>query len=528
MEKSRHAAVIEIGSTGIRLLLIEYNNKGEWKVLDQAGKPVTLGRDVFTSGEVSRESSLECLSVLQAFREQLEAWGISKDQVRVIATSAVRAARNKEIFVDRLRRETGLNIDIIEGIEENRLMYLAVRFVLKDKLPQFWRSNSMILDVGGGSTEIMLLRRGKMAAAHSIKLGTILIDQKVRQGTGSARFIERYLSENVRNTQEFLNDEMDLSNIKTLAATGSDVRQASRHIGKALNEHCRIISRDDFFRFVKSVENYTVEDCVRRLQIPYADADGFVPGLLIYRAFMERIASEEVVVPEVSVREGCLIGMARGIDRKLQDNFYSQIIASAFSLGRKYHFDEVHSKHVAELSMVFFDALIKEHGMSGHERMLLETAAVLHDIGTFIRASRHHQHGQYIVANSEIFGLKQEELDIIGNVIRYHRDDLPGSHDIEYIALQREERILVLKMAAILRVADALDRGHSGRIRDIAIERREETLIIRSGETGKDPDEDFPFYDPKTGHRDFSLEQMGLNEKANLFQNVFGYKVILA
>jgi len=390
----------------------------------------------------------------------------------------------------------------------------------------------MILDVGGGSTEIMLLRRGKMVAARSLRLGTILIDQKVRQGTGSDRFIERYLYENVHNAQDILNEEMDLSNIRSLAAAGSDVRQVSRHIGKDLNENCRIINRDDFFDFVKTVENYSVEDCVRILGIPFVDAEGFVPGLLIYRTFMERLAAEELIVPDVSVREGYLIGMIRGVDRELQDDFYSQIGASALSLGRKFHFDETHSRHVMELSFALFDALEKEHGMDGHERMLLQTAALLHDIGMFIRSSRHHLHGQYIITNSEIFGLKQEELDIIGNVIRYHRDELPSPAHVEYIALQREERMLVLKMAAILRVAEALDRGHSQRITNPSIEKRQETIIIHSDGNGEPDTENFPTGAAgsgknKYGYRDFSLEQMGIREKADLFQDVFGYKVIL-
>jgi exopolyphosphatase/guanosine-5'-triphosphate,3'-diphosphate pyrophosphatase len=521
MEGPRHAAVIEIGSTGIRLLLAEYNAAGEWKALDQAGKPVALGRDVFTSGAVSGESFGECLSVFQGFREQLGAWDVKEEEVHIIATSALRAARNKDIFTDRFRRETGLDLTIVEGIEENRLMYLAVRFAIKNSVPQFWRSNSMILDVGGGSTEIMLLRRGKMVAAHSLKLGTILMDQKVRLGTGSARFIDRYLNESVRNTQEFLNDEMDLSNIRFLAAAGSDARQAARHIGKNLNEHCRIIQKENFLRFVSSVENYTVEDCVERLDIPFVDAEGFVPGLLIYRTFLERLSAEELIVPAVSVREGYLIDLARGIDRELQRDFYSQISAGAVSLGRKYRFDEEHSRHVTELCLTLFDALAAEHGMNSRDRMLLEAAAILHDIGMFIRGSRHQRHGQYIVANSEIFGLKQEDLDIIGNVIRYHREELPSPTDIEYIALQREERILVLKMAAILRVADSLDRGHSQRIRCITVEKRDNTLVIRSGSPEAHPE------NPRINYRDFSLEQIGLREKAGLFQDVFGYKVML-
>ncbi|MDR2050115.1 MAG: HD domain-containing protein [Treponema sp.] len=512
MESPGLYAVMEIGSTGIRLLVAETNgkNSGEprLRILDESTRPVALGRDVFSSGAVSRESFLECLAVLQAYQEQLGGWGLDGGGIHIIATSAIRAARNRDTFTDRIRQETGLEVTVIEGIEENRLMYLALRFALKNDIPRFWRANSMILDVGGGSSEIMLLRRGKMVSSHSLRLGTILMDQKRRQG--SAAFIERYLKENVRNTQDFLNDEMDLSAISTIAAAGSDVRQAAAHIGRELNEYCRVIGKDDFMGFVNSVEHFSVEECVRRYNIPYADAEGFVPGLLIYRTFLERTAAEELIVPNISVREGYLIDLVSGVDNELRNDFYSQITASAVNLGRKYRFDEEHSRHVARLCLSLFDALEKEHGMTRHERMMLETASLLHDIGMFIRSSGHHRHGQYIVANSEIFGLKKEELDIIGNVIRYHRDSPPSQADIEYLALQREERILVLKMASLLRVADALDRGHSQRIKNITVEKKTETLVIRTGESF-----------------DLSLEEIGMKDKSDLFEEVFGYKVIL-
>jgi len=161
--------------------------------------------------------------------------------------------------------------------------------------------------------------------------------------------------------------------------------------------------------------------------------------------------------------------------------------------------------------MTLFDALEKVHGMNQRQRMMLETAAILHDIGAFIKASGHNRHGQYIVANSEIFGLPRDEQDIIANVIRYHRGDSPSEADIEYISLQREERILVLKMASILRVADALDRGHSQQIKDITIDRRSETIALHA-----------------QGIYDISLELMGVEEKAGLFQDVFGYKIVLS
>jgi exopolyphosphatase/guanosine-5'-triphosphate,3'-diphosphate pyrophosphatase len=304
---------------------------------------------------------------------------------------------------------------------------------------------------------------------------------------------------------------MDLSYVRTFVAAGSDARHMAVQIGHEINEDCRIIDRDAFIEFVEKIQHYSIEETVQKLQVPFADAEGFVPGILVYKLFLERTSAAKVVVPFVSIREGLLIDMTLGVDPKLQDEFFSQVIASAVNLGRKYHYDEVHNRHVAALCMVIFDALLQEHGMNHRERMMLEVAATLHDIGMFIKGSGHQKHGQYIVANSEIFGLHKEELDVIANVIRYHRGDLPSPTDIDYIALQREERILVLKMASILRVADALDRGHSQHVRNLTVEKKSEAVIFHSRE-----------------NFDLSLERIGLEEKSDLFQDVFGYRVILS
>jgi len=508
--ENRLVAIIEIGSTGIRLLIAQMYN-GSWKTMDSAGRPVALGRDVFNSGELSRESLLDCLSVLQNFKELLQSWDIAVQDVHVIATSALRVAHNRDILMDRIRQETGFNLSLVDGVEENRLLYLAVRFALKQDLALFWRANSMILDIGGGSTEVMLLRRGQMVAAHSIKLGTIIIDERIRHRSGPGLFHENHLEESIRDTINTLNADMDLAYVRTFVVAGSDARHVSDHAGMELNEHCRVIARDDFISFVEKIQNYTSEECVQKLSIPYAEAEGFIPGILLIKLFLEHTGAQQVVVPLVSIREGYLIDLALGVDSDQQEEFYSQIIASAVNLGRKFHFDEAHARHVAGLCVTLFDALAKEHGLNRRHRMMLETAAILHDIGAFIKSSGHNKHGHYIVSNSEIFGLPRDELDIIANVIRYHRGNRPTNADIEYISLQREERIIVLKMAAILRIADALDRGHSQQLTNISVERREETVALHAH-----------------GIYDISQELAALEEKADFFQAVFGYKVVLS
>jgi exopolyphosphatase/guanosine-5'-triphosphate,3'-diphosphate pyrophosphatase len=364
----------------------------------------------------------------------------------------------------------------------------------------------MILEIGGGSTEIMLLRRGLMVAAHSLKLGTILIDQAARIGTPQGQ--ERYISEHIRNTSGFLSSELDLAHVRTFVIAGFDASVAAVHVGRTLNENCWIIARDAFAEFVKKVQGYTDEECMEQLQLPFWEAKTFIPGITINKLLLDRTGSAEVVVPRISIREGLLIDLAQGVDPALQEDFFSQIFASAVNLGRKYHIDEPHCRQVASLCMSLFEALIHEHGMNRRERMMLEVAAMVHDIGMYIKAAAHNLHGQYIIVNSEIFGLRREEIDIIGNVIRYHRGAPPSSTDIEYVALQREERILVLKMVSILRVADALDRGHSQQVKLKAIEKKGELLVINIDSTP-----------------DLSMELMGLEEKSGLFQDVFGYKV---
>jgi len=504
-------AIIEIGSTGIRLNVAEIYSSGGWQVVDRAMRPAVLGRDVFTSGSLSRESIMECIAVLHNYRELLSGWGISDKNVYVIATSALRAARNRDVFIDRVKLETGFNLTIVEGIEENRLMYMAVRFALKQDLPIFWRANSMIIEIGGGSTEIMLLRRGQMVAAHSLKLGTIIIEQRSRHSLGANIFYERYLNEGIRNILSLLDADMGLIHVRTMVAAGTDVRLVADRVGKELNSNCRIIKRGDFLAFTEKVSNFSIEDCVQQFRIPYAEAEGIIPGLMLLKIFLEHTGAATVVVPQVTLRDGYLADMASGIDASLQDEFFTQTIASAVNLGRRFHFDEAHSRYVADLSMIIFDALVKEHGMSRRHRVILETAAILHDIGTFIKASNHQKHGQYIVSNSEIFGLHQDELGIVANVINYHRGNPPLQTDIEYIKLQREERILVLKMASILRVADALDRGHSQRIKKITVERRLETVVLNAADA-----------------YDLSSEVMAIEEKGKMFQDVFGYKVMLS
>lgn len=515
-EQSQLEAVIEIGATGIRLLIAEVTPKASsgtgscWAVIDRAERALALGRDVFTDGVISRDSLLQCLGILYRYSEILAGWKIDPDHVTVIATSAIREAKNRDAILDRVAVKTGFRVRVADGIEENRLMYLAVDYALRDAPSKVSKANSIIMDVGGGSTEIMLLQKGKMVAAHSFRMGTVIIEEQVKAMRGSAKDMRRFLGEYIRTTAEHLNNELRLDLVKQLIAIGNDARLAARSVGSQVSELYASIGRAEFIAFVDRIGELSVEEIVQRYRISYGEAETLGPGLLAYQFFLEITNAETVIVPTLSIREGLIISKLSGSDQLVREDFYNQVVASAATLGKKFHFDEEHARYVKRIALKLFDCLEEELGLDRHARLILEVAAILHDIGTFIRSVDHHIHSQYIVMHSDIFGFNKEDMNILSNVVRYHRSELPNPSHEAYVSLPRTDRTMVLKLSSLLRIADALDRGHSQHIDDFDVELTKDTLFLRA-----------------KGTHDITLERLALEEKADLFEDLFGYRLIL-
>ncbi|MBN2810332.1 HD domain-containing protein [Treponema zuelzerae] len=506
----RLEAVIEIGATGLRLLIAEISADGSWAVIDRAERALALGRDVFTIGSISRDSLLQCLAILNRYREILRSWAVEDAHVTVVATSAIREAKNRDSILDRLSVKTGFRVRVIDGIEENRLMYLVVNRALRGAPGALGKINSIIMDVGGGSTEIMLMQKGKMVAAHSFRMGTVIIEQQVKAMMGSAKDMRRFLAEYIRTTGETLNKELRLDRVHQLIAISSDARLAARSIGTPVTDLLSVIPRHEFISFVQRVTSYTPEECVRNFRISYGEAESLTPGLLAYQYFLEMTEAETVLVPFLTLREGVIISCVSGPDPLVNEEFYTQVVASAANLGKRYHVDEDHSRYVTRIALGLYNCLEAELGLDRHARLILEVAAILHDVGSFIRPADHHLHSQYIIAHSDIFGLNKDDMNILSNVVRYHRAEKPNPGHHAYATLARQDRTMVLKLSALLRIADALDRGHSQHIEDFDIELSKDTLYLRA-----------------RGTHDVTLERMALEEKADLFEEIFGYRLVL-
>ncbi len=512
-------AVIEIGSTGIRLLVAEIvttkdseNNSTQKKrnILDRSEVPLGIGRDVFTKGSISRETLLSCLRILNRFGEQLSTWGISRQETTVIGTSAVRSANNRDPFVDRIKIKTGFTVRVIDGIEENRLMYVAVRECLKDKNLLLEEKNSIILEITGASTEIMLMEKGHMVGAHSLRLGTILIDEKIRTASGSNQDLRQYVEEYIQNTKISLKTEINLHDVYQFIALGGDLKVAALFTGRAISPFLWQIDRKDFENLVEEVQRYTLEECIAHFKLSQNDAQTFQISLLAYQKFVALTNVKSILVPDTSLREGVILSQMSGDNPALSKEFNEQIVTSACTLLKKYQGDEKHAFYVAKLSLMIYDCMKDEMDASPHTRLLLEVSAILHDIGMLIRAKDHNLHSKYIIENSEIFGLTKDDLKIVASIAKFHRSALQPQEDAEVHLMARSDRMCILKLSAILRISDALDRSHQQKFQNITFKIEKDTLTIRTN-----------------SHSALNLEQLAVQEKGDLFENVFGYKILL-
>ena len=502
------AAVIDIGSGAVRMVVAELGPGAAVRRLESLSQPVRLGRDVFTTGRISNSVMREAMDILRNFKSVADTYGVKR--LHAIATSAVREAVNRDNFVDKAFLLAGIDVEVVEGTEENRLDLLAVESALEDQL-QIQKKNCLIMEAGCGATEIIVLTKGKVELTRTLPIGSIRLPENLAPGRSEPGVMQRVIRRAVHTMAEDARREYDLGQVDTFIAMGSDMRLAARQIAGATDQAHTVLSVKDFLDFAKLLAKVPPEELAAKYAIPFADAETLYPAILISACFLAETKVDSLVVPMVSIRDGLLLEMSQMASGGKRTDVSRQVTSSARSLGRKYRYDELHALNAAALAVKLFDLLQAEHNLGPRERMLLETAAVLHDIGTYISPTSHHKHSAYLVDASEVFGLRKSDKDIVSNVVRYHRRSLPKPTHTAYMSLPRTDRTVVAKLAAILRVADALDNPHQQKVQDFALDKAQDSYTLWVG--------------PEAG--DVSLERHAVQSKGDMFAEIFGASIVL-
>ena len=499
-------AVIDVGSNSVRMVVAQVPPEGPIEQLEMMRRPVHLGQDTFVSGRLSQRTMNAAVAVLRDYRKVLDGYHVG--EIRAVATSAVREAVNADAFLDRAFMATGVDVEIIEPAEESRLIVEAVLESVGDAM-DLAASQALIVDVGGGSALLSLLRRGEISVTGTYRLGSIRLQEVLATANEPAERAAEILRHQIDIVVASIRISLPLKDVSSFIAIGGDARFAARHVGEpGSSEGLHTVGKKKFDRFVGQCAARSADKLTGAFGIAFADAETLVPALLAYQALLHETRAEEMIVSDVSMRDGLLLDLTRRARGQEDTMLSNSIVQSAKTIGEKYLYDAAHAQHVSDLAIRIFDALQADHGLGQRDRLLLRLAGIVHDVGSYVSTRSHHKHSYYLITNAELFGLRREELAIVAQVARYHRRSCPKPTHPEYMTLPREKRMVVSKLAGILRVADSLDHSHSQQVQDIQFERRGDELVLAV-----------------TGAGDLTLERRSLYSRCDLFEDIYGMRV---
>jgi exopolyphosphatase/guanosine-5'-triphosphate,3'-diphosphate pyrophosphatase len=505
----RTVAVIDIGATAVRMEIAEISADGGIRTLEALRQPVQLGRDTFTLHRIQQSTIEDCVRILKGFRRVMEEYGIADSgRIRAVATSSVREAQNREMFLDRIYMATRINVEAIEETEETRLTYLAVQHFLRQE-PELAKGDALVVEVGGGDTELLLIHDGYVVFANTYRLGSLRMRENLETRDASAQQSASVLGKHIQLMTEQIRRSVPVGRIPHLIAVSGDARLAAAQLAKDWAE--RDLARIDpkaFAALAKKVAPLGSDAIVKAYRVTYQEAETLGPALQAYAQLAKAFGVERIFIPKASLRQGLLQEVASG--GAWNEDFQQQVVHSALALGAKYALDEKHGQQVADLSVRMFRELQPEHQLGGRFEMILRLAALLHEIGLFVNTRSHHKHSMYVILNSDLFGMSRHNMLLMALAARYHRRAMPQAYHEGYAALGRDDRLAVSKMAAILRVADALDRNHMQQVRDLSFAREGGQFVVTIHDV-----------------EDLTLERLALKEKGSMFEEVYGLKVVL-
>jgi exopolyphosphatase / guanosine-5'-triphosphate,3'-diphosphate pyrophosphatase len=500
-------AAIDVGSNSIRMVIAQVLPDGQIEVLERLQRAARLGQDTFRTGKIKSSTIRATVLILRDFQNVLKTYDVA--MLRAVATSAVREATNADIFLDQVLMATGLEIAVITSSEESRLMVAAVRNVVgKARLAE---KTSLVVEVGGGSTVLNLLRRGQITTSQNLAMGSIRLQEVLSTSTESADRAAEMIRRQVAGTMSAMQRSLNLKQVKVIYAIGGDLRWVADQVGKPMgNGNLRRISARDLDKLIETNRRRTADNLAKRYGMSFSDAETLIPALHIFQVLLHSTGASEIIVCNVSMRDGLLFDLAQVAIGVREESTYGDVISSTVSVAKKYHVDLAHALHTRELSMRLFDELLGEDSPDRQYRLVLEVAAILHEIGTFVSSRAHHKHSFYLIMNSEIPGFTQEQLQLAALVARYHRRSRPKSTHLEYMAMSRERRTVMNKLAAILRIADALDASRLQHVKDIEFKLGDKGMVIVIPTTA-----------------DLSLEEHTIELKGDLFEDIYGLPIRL-
>ncbi len=471
-------AAVDLGTNSFHMIIVEENREKGIVEIDRVKDMICIGRGSISTKMLSEEAMQAGITALKNFLVLAFQHGVAPEHVLAFATSAIREARNQSEFIRRVKEETGLKVKVISGREEAEFIYYGVRNAVK-----LGTVSDLIFDIGGGSVEFVIADRSGVKLLESRKIGV-------------ARMFERFVTADpvpeydIKLLEQFFAAEMvsaadkaaELGVKRGIASSGT-AGNIARMIRSLQGEDIEAslnnsgFTRREFNRLYKTVLPLRSPERRKLTGLDEKRVDLIVPGLILFDTVFRTFGLEEIVISDSALREGMVLHYLQQKHDKPGKHPGRDIRReSVYELGFRCNWNRQHSEQVARLCHQLFDQLSDLHCLDLRYRELLEYAALLHNIGTFISISSHHKHSQYIIMNGDLRGFSPSETGIIGNVARYHRKSPPSEKHTQYSQLKPGDRKAVDVLSGILRLANGLERGHRQNIQSIGISFDEKTI----------------------------------------------------
>ncbi|MBK6791464.1 MAG: Ppx/GppA family phosphatase [Anaerolineales bacterium] len=494
-------AAIDVGSNAMRLVVGRLSYEDKLETVENLRLPVRLGQDAFSLKQIQEGTAQLALDAFIRFRKVADDYGV--ERIRAVATSAMREAGNSDILCNRIARATGIKVEIISGEEEARLIHLAVSSVVPLK-----NKHTMLVDIGGGSVEVTLSQGNNILSTESYNMGTVRLLAKLSQKPAKLPFDE-LVREYAEAARRRIEREIKHKKIDVCIGTGGNIEEMGALRKKLFKrESDSAITFEELEKLSKILSKMPVEERMRKLKLKPDRADVILPAIIVLKTIAKEARVNEIKIPGVGLKDGLLLDLAQSLSKAPRTSRNEQVWMSAMRLGEKYQFDGEHAILIAFLAGKLFDQTLSLHNLEAEDKLLLEVAALLHDIGHFINTVDHNQHTYYILKANLLIGLTNREQNIVANVARYHRKSMPTVQDENFRSLSTKDRSMVIKLSVLLRLADAMDVSHTRRVKSVTLRQVKNKWLLKiEGGSGS------------------SLETWALEKRCSLFQEVFGMKL---
>lgn len=495
--------VIYIGSHALNMRIVEVIN-GSISVIEQLRKPIWLGRDSFAMGKISYDSVVEVCDILLGFKRKLQEYSIKKYQI--IATSALREASNKAYIIEQIRIRTGFEVNVLDNSEE-RFLNLKALGIMMDGFSEIKNQGTVIVDIGFGSVQVSVYLKGMLNMSYNVKLGSLRVREVLSDIEGKTINFHKILEEYIAGTIDGLSIHKEQNISKNFIAVGGEIRLISSICHKK-NKYANdnYIYKKEFEALYNEILYKSPKVIAKDYGISEDSAEILLPSMMMFKKFLDITSSNIIFCPSVTLIDGIILDMT-GINRQTGNDevFEKDILDNAIFIAQRYRYNKAHSEDVEKKALLLFDKLSGLLGFGVRERFLLQLAAILHDIGKYVDLNLHYIHSYDLIKASNILGLSSRELEIVANIARYHSTVVPNPEDYNFKALDVKDKIKVSKLSAILRLADALDRSHKQKIKDLKIFLEEDGVkfVLNTSQ-------------------DILLEEWSFEKKAEFFKEVFG------